>query len=312
MAPLCGFHSGWHDGGDPTEDLRLSFRRRVTLRPFPAKLVGASGPESPPFGLKTSSPGSGVGAISSGAGSAVFEWRGGLYRLKRCGFKDQGLGGPPIADRAFFRDAEGTLREVSVETPRGLCAPELIDSELRALHAARREGLVRDMTVAARYQVGEAGASVLFAITSDVRADEFYLHARDLGLRGLALTVFHDVGALYATAHRAGFTRGVGNAWFGNDVVLPDGNISFVDVENAFVPTDLSPPLLEFVQTCDLLQYRSALVVAFSSESTLRESAGAAIGAFQNGYQKRHESGAAGERAGLLRSTSFAGLRSER
>lgn len=46
------------------------------------------------------------------------------------------------------------------------------------------------------------------------------------------------VGAAYGRCHDAGILRGLGSAWFGNEVIHPDGHLSFVDFDGG--TTDLS------------------------------------------------------------------------
>lgn len=244
---------------------------------------------------------------SSGAGGAVFRSNGRLFRLKRCGYRNEGIGrSGPVLDRAFVPDGAGRVCARRVATPLGLCHPLILTRELETLGCLRAAGFVSGIEAVARYSVAEDGDAVLLEIQSDLRVDELALLLWRQGHRALsmnraslvhlALSLFHDVGKAYRDAHLAGFTRGVGNAWFGNDVVLASGRVTFVDTENAFVPESVTANRLRKLQLADLRHYRSSVVAGSRTSAALGTVGDAVLNAFNRGYREATDSGASGER----------------
>lgn len=90
----------------------------------------------------------------------------------------------------------------------------------------------------------------------------------DLCDRGLSDTFFQlgrSVGSYYREFHRAGHLRGYLNAWFGNEVVNPDGTLSLVDLDFSILRPSCSERDVAYLQRLEYSQARGAFSGEFES-----------------------------------------------
>jgi hypothetical protein len=233
--------------------------------------------------------------LSSGAGSALLKRQGQVFRYKRCGSRDVGfLGGTEevfyCADRDDifeFGDAE-PIGLLALERARKEL--EIIGK----LHDAglcphcRPFGLVQVLSLEGVNRI-PSGAAV-FEITSDVRVDEFVMIcltplifwlldqnfyrfrpsdfsmipirapvAQIVETWGITFDRLSRIGNLVGRSYRkfyeAGYLRGRGNAWLGNDVIGADARISIVDVDEVMSEPGHSKERRSLFQAIEVNEY---------------------------------------------------------
>lgn len=275
---LIGRSSSWSDKRSPDQTMLhppVASRREVKLaarwralrlavnedgevdaaRAEPTRLLIKARPDAPDA----------VG-LSSGAASALIrDAAGGVQRLKRCGYAELGVGPRTgFVGRIGMMSIAEALQEcrmLATFRAQGLCpacTPESIE-------------ILADPT--APFFKPHAFAAVRVRITSDVRADEWFLLilTRALEAAGLAPPFFtiqdderialravadalpvleaaqvlervarlgRGLGGLMRAVHDAGLLRGRGSVWLGNDVVGPDLRLSAVDADGGARPAN--------------------------------------------------------------------------
>lgn len=50
----------------------------------------------------------------------------------------------------------------------------------------------------------------------------------------LFFEIGRNIGKIYKNLHLAGYTRGIGNSWYGNELICEDGKIGICDLESCF------------------------------------------------------------------------------
>ncbi|MDX2159576.1 MAG: hypothetical protein SFW09_23980 [Hyphomicrobiaceae bacterium] len=325
---LVGRSSGWSERRSPEATMLhppLAARRPVGLAPRWAALrlpIGEDGKADPeraePSTLSikvTPRPGLPEG-LSSGASSALLrETDGTVIRVKRCGFATLGVGG-----RA------GHVGRV------GLMSIAEALQECRMLAAFRRQGLndaARPISVdiladpSVPFFEDHAYAAVRLVVTSDVRADEWFLRILedDLASAGLPppwLRIIDDerislrnvaeatvalrcgramgrvadlggaLGGLLRATHDAGLFRGRGSVWMGNDVIGADGRLSAIDADGGAMSGAGSWAVMKRIEATE---YAAGFADCFSwgQPDWLAEPATILAEAFWEGYRAGSE-----------------------
>lgn len=258
-----------------------------------------------------------MNALSSGASSALVRSpEGAIVRLKRCGFATKGIGG-----------RSGYVGRV------GLMSLAEALQEAAMLSALRRQGLCAACRPIAIDILADpeapifsehAWASLSIAITSDVRADEYFMRiiTADLIKAGLPrpfieiegdekimLTNWQQAAAALAAgraaeriaklgkalggflraAHDAGIMRGRGSVWMGNDVIGADGRLSAVDCDGGTREAEGSWTMMKRVEAAE---YAAGFADCFSwgQETWLAELATIMTEMFWEGYRSAAES----------------------
>lgn len=71
------------------------------------------------------------------------------------------------------------------------------------------------------------------------------------------------IGSNYRKIHDAGYIRGIGNSWYGNDVVCSDGKIGICDLDSSFNKKEIkNKKLLKNLQEIDINSNNAAMYVA--------------------------------------------------
>lgn len=218
-------------------------------------------------------------ALSSGASSALLrEADGQVTRIKRCGFARNGVGARVgYIGRIGMMGLGEALHEgrmLATFHAQGLCA------------ACRPTAIEIAADPDAPFFKEQACAAVRVAVTSDVRADEWMLIILNRELEqggveppffvvqgeervllrqfGIANAVLQErrsgermailgrgLGGLMRAVHDAGYVRGRGSAWFGNDVVGPDLRLSAVDADGGAADASTSLAVMKRVEVAD-------------------------------------------------------------
>ncbi|MFO0245889.1 MAG: hypothetical protein ACK53H_11000 [Betaproteobacteria bacterium] len=98
------------------------------------------------------------------------------------------------------------------------------------------------------------------------------------------------LGGALRRLHDAGFLRGRGSSWFGNEVVARDGRISIVDADGGTVFVEnLSSELRAALQGIELSDYRAGFVgyMSWGQPLSLAYCASVLDRAFLHGYERR-------------------------
>ena len=274
-----GISSSWIDEGDPTNKrMRLTRRRAVFLdddpRPATRWNEVAPGVTLPVRPLVKCPSGPFLG-LSSGSGSAIIaDHAGHFLRYKRCGLQDRS----PVTGRRHpsidFAIRRTGIHYTSDTEPLGSMWASDAIHELRCQRHLREAGFSPACGSVGYFEHGDETATAVFDIASDLRYDELLLMAVTPALSkffergGLKLDarhglitlcdvsptevfqpgtiVFqrlvdmgHALGGVYRRFFDAGYLRGVGNAWIGNDIIDIDGRITLVDLDELVLPEEL-------------------------------------------------------------------------
>lgn len=301
--PSCasGWHSGWDEKqNDPCAALALAKRRTVQLAPHAAErtVTLAADSDVPPFLLKT--PLGTVRGLSSGAGGALVEWRGNIFKLKRCGLKNEGIFLNAIRDRNIST-AGDRLIETTISAPAGLAPLPLLEREAEVVCRLPEFGLEAASRPSVIYVIvkGDAPSGCLVStVKSDLRVDEvlYGLACNHGGL--LSRPKIHELveelgaaeGALYSRIHCSGIVRGIGNSWYGNEALGSDGSLLLCDLETFFFPELVTLELSRFYRSHEknffhMAVWRSLAMLGDTGMDLTRRF----LRAFQSTYERRAE-----------------------
>jgi hypothetical protein len=194
-----GFSSGWRRaaGFSLNRQPQLSARLQTKLVPcgrsmfLPFENGGLrsngsnAATRSLRFMVKAPPDGDGITAITSGGGSAIFDWNGWALKLKRCGFAEDGFADEPFYSPSLVVKADDTLEYCS-KNYGGLMPLESAIAELLWADRARNFGLAEAYRPAGLIVLTEPpdlpfrarpfGAAV-FDLDSDLRVDELVMMA---------------------------------------------------------------------------------------------------------------------------------------
>lgn len=270
----CGWHSGWDDPSrDPCSSLALTARREVSLAPFSVnRTIALNGVAAPSFLMKT--PEGRIRGLSSGAGGSLVPWTSGVLKFKRCGLGYTGIVLDAIRDRSV-RARDGDLIETSVAIAAGLAPLDTLEREVQVSARLPEFGFEAASKPVAIHEVirGKPGSGCLVSeVKSDLRVDEVLcalcLNAGRLLSISERLELAEELGSaegsLYGAVHRRRMIRGIGNSWFGNEALAPDGRLLLCDLENLFFPDCAPENLAGFyarheVNIFNMAVWRSAL-----------------------------------------------------
>ncbi len=194
--------------------------------------------------------------LSSGAGSALLPGPSSSLKIKRCGFADLGLTGEHVvpagdaargcADLAFAGLMGLSSAAVELLVAEQLRADEVVlqaaSCALAAQIEARRLTFDRQRNLFMEVPQRCGGAPTSF------RCDET-----------LVAQTAQASGSAYRKLHDAGYVRGRGSAWFGNDLVTPAGRIELIDYDGGFRKPDPSEPF-ELLCDIELAEYSASTI----------------------------------------------------
>jgi len=265
-----GFHSGWCNvNNTPTQSLYLSYRRGVNLTKNGYEVIHGE-KNLPPFLLKGLN--GDLTGLSSGAGSTIVFFRNKYFKIKRNGYKDKGFVNNKIPDRGF-RILKNKLLEKTDFEVGGAMSLEDAENEIRYEKLIERVGIPLPQKTVGLYKIilpfkKDDAVAMIQEIDSDLRVDElvvsllinsFYNFYGDKAklfiekgefqypeyklteglmeiekIRVVIDEVGKIIGGIYKRFHKNGYLRGIGNSWYGNEVICPNGQIGVCDLESCF------------------------------------------------------------------------------
>ncbi len=266
-----GFHSGWCElNNSPTQNLTLSYRRKVNLLESEYKIINRDKNYLPPFFIKLKE--GLVKGISSGAGSTIIFYKNKYFKIKRNGYKNKGFVNNNIPDRGFSVLDNSFMEKTDFEIG-GAMSLEDATNEIKYEKLIENLGIFLPQKTVGLYKIKlpfekDDAVAMIQEIQSDFRADEFLIailinsfydfYGEDCklilekkefvypeydiqeGLNSL-MKIFPEVtkigkiiGGVYRKFHDKGYLRGIGNSWYGNEVICPNGEISVCDLESCF------------------------------------------------------------------------------
>lgn len=275
-----GFHSGWNDSNNsPTIKLSLTRRKEILLTKAKFKEI-RSFEKAPPFFIKDVK--GNIGALSSGAGSSIIKYGENYYKIKRNGYRYGGFIERSIPDRAFYFN-KGLYEECDDEDA-GLLSMEDALRELKIERELENSSLIIPQKIIAIYLLenpfgDEDSVAIIQKISTDFRADEYcsillsnlfyevygknckinlkesrfrfekYSLKKALKILNKKYSIlFYDIGKnigkIYKTMHLLGYTRGISNSWYGNELICEDGNIGICDLESCFSKKEIGNNLV--------------------------------------------------------------------
>ena len=320
-----GFHSGWNTYNNlPTMRLSLSKRLRLKLRKHDYVVLKKK-KDIPEFYMK-SKKGSKQG-LSSGVGSSIIKYKEEYYKLKRNGFKDKGIIKENICDREFKINAGGLNESTSYEDG-GAYSLEDAKREIKMDALLRKKGFILPQKIVGVYNIkniyDKDSVSLIFEIESEFRADEYFLmiltnifydifksKARFIFLKDeftfpkynlkKSLQIIDNysffikelgisIGSLYRKLHNKGVIRGIGNSWYGNEIICKSGEVGICDLESAFTNKEIKDK-----NTFDILKETDvnlALTAIYESMNCFENSiasfaGGLLINSFKEGYASK-------------------------
>ena len=87
-----------------------------------------------------------------------------------------------------------------------------------------------------QYAEGRIAYDPVHGVLETHEVDACGAFLEDTAIHEQLLSIGRAIGGLYARLHDAGYLRGVGNSWVGNDVVGPDGLLTVVDLDECIIP----------------------------------------------------------------------------
>jgi hypothetical protein len=267
-----GFHSGWNENNNsPTNRLTLSSRKKVNLKKSSFKILKSFSIKFPLFMLKCKEKGEMIG-LSSGVGSTILKYEDSFFKIKRNGFKDIGFVDKKINDRRFSTQKKGLYEESFFEAG-GAMSLKDAQREIEYEELIRKIGIKVPQRTIALFEINlpfkkDDAVALIQKIESDFRADElisiilfnlFYNIYGNKCLLEIEKGNFHFpshnlkdsvkileekryfleeiakiIGGIYKKFHQAGYLRGIGNSWYGNEIICNDGEVGVCDLESCF------------------------------------------------------------------------------
>lgn len=182
---ICGFHSGWNEGVDPTKTFGITHRRNIYLFPELKYEYIALDDDNPkiPFMVKRpkSKGGNFTEGVSSGGGCSLFRSGNKTYKFKRNGLYDQGF------PRELFltndvRIKNNCIQEFTGFQHAGYMLVEDIKRIIQCSSSLKKDGFQDAYALKGFYKfdyyVDEFDkkhlqtGSILWEVKSDLRADE--------------------------------------------------------------------------------------------------------------------------------------------
>lgn len=323
---FLGFHSGWNENKEPTKGLSLTFRKQVKLAEVPSfilKKVSGKVTEIPAF---VKSPKGKIKGLSCGAGSALIRFNDKIYKLKRCGIKNEGFQKDSIKDRQFsFRNKE-IIENTTFEHGGALDYTDALREFKNGIRLEKEGFILPQKIIGIRgiklpFNTKEQYSCLIFEVESDLRIDEFcmavitnmcsnykknihfnakesYFYVNNLPINklirenedkfALIYAIGGEIGNIYRRLHNKGYIRGIGNSWYGNEVLMPDGKIGICDLDATYNIDDFSG-LTNIFKKFQNNDYNLFITGAYSSLSYFENalfdfSAESLLGGFKAGY----------------------------
>lgn len=273
-----GFHSGWSNNDSPTSKLSLTKRKIVKLIEHSFKKISTSQVNLPPYFLKSSN--GKIKGLSSGVGSSLISYQGEFFKIKRNGFKLEGFKKDIIPDREFIVNKNSLYEGTSREYGGAMSYNDAIREMAMEDKLSHLNFIIPQRTIALYcIEVPEKNDSVAMIqkIESDFRADElcmiiltnlFYeifgkkcaidlkkgefqfpnyqinseiLHKIEK-YESMLKNIAMNIGFIYRRFHDSGYLRGIGNSWYGNEIILQNGDIGSCDLESCFSLEEIGDP----------------------------------------------------------------------
>ncbi|MEM3405946.1 MAG: hypothetical protein QW117_03185 [Candidatus Pacearchaeota archaeon] len=267
-----GFHSGWNNNDEFTKRLSLTFRKPIRLKIYPSEILEEYNPKlkNIPFLIKDSK-GEYLG-LSCGTGGALVKIEGETYKFKRNGTKYKGFIKNCIIDREILFKKK-IIIESNIYEHRGTLDYNDAKREIKNYHLIIKEGFVSPYIpigirrVLLPFRTSETYCSLIYLVNSDLRVDEFcmaviinilaklkdsvqfnkkknYFLIKNIKVTRI-LKDHHEklkllynlgkkIGFIYRKLHNKGFIRGIGNSWYGNEIIMPNGEIGITDLDSMY------------------------------------------------------------------------------
>ncbi len=323
-----GFHSGWSDANNnPTQKLFVTLRNKVKLIESKYEVMINSG-NLPPFLVKSNM--GNIEGISSGVGSAILKFNGGYYKIKRNGYRDEGFISNKIPDRAFnigkkglsegtdfevggamsLEDAENEIKHEKIIEGLGIPLPQRTVGLYKILLPFEKSDAVAMIQkIESDYRVDELVISILinsfFEVYNEkakihIDKGEFYYPTYSISkelkkinnYKKLIYEIGKIIGGIYKKFHINGYLRGIGNSWYGNEIICKNGEIGVCDLESCFSKEEVGgKEVFEELCKTDLNLARTAF---YDSMNYFDNSLASIIGSwlidsFNEGYDKIYE-----------------------
>ncbi|MFH1801765.1 MAG: hypothetical protein ABH804_02970 [archaeon] len=284
-----GFHSGWSSSNNsPTISLSLTNRKKVNL--VNSKYIPIFEKEKVPFLIK--SEGENLIGLSSGVGSSIIKINEKFYKIKRNGYRLEGFKEKIIPDRTFnlsnglteessneFGGAmslEDAQREIKIEkefVSKGFNVPQrtIALHKIELLFEDSEDAVALIQEIESDFRADEFCMMLLTNFLQEVYEEEFKIDLKKFqmffpkyflneGLKILNVNYGEKflhlgkiIGGIYKRIHKEGYLRGIGNSWYGNEVICPDGSIGICDLESCFSKEEIqNEELFEELKKTDI------------------------------------------------------------
>jgi|TARA_Y100000310_G_scaffold82293_1_gene78883 hypothetical protein len=324
-----GIHSGWCEGNDPpTRSLFLTNRKRLKLRKYPYKVIKRYNNLDVPYLIKTKE--GDINGLSSGVGSSIVSFKGNFFKMKRNGYKDLGFIIDKIPDRHFSLGKNTIYEETENEDGGAMSLEDAkreiqIENTLKKKGFLIPQETIALYGIKLPFSEDNYSTALIQRIETDLRADElciilltnlfydvlgrnFKINLKDSyfefekyslkkGLeilnreyRKIFLQIGINIGSIYKRLHKEGYLRGIGNSWYGNELICKNGDIGLCDLESCFTKEEINNDEL-FKELCKT-DVNSALTAFYDSMNFFENSLASFIGlilieGFNEGYNKK-------------------------
>jgi len=319
-----GFHSGWSENNSsPTMNLSLTRRKKLLLKKEKFKEIKKIS-LAPPFMVKDKK--GSVNALSSGAGSSIIKFGEKYFKIKRNGYREEGFVKKGVPDREF--SLENGLFEECDDEDAGLLSLNDALREMQVEEELKKSSFLIPQKIVALYSIKnpfdeENSVAIIQEIQTDFRADEYcsilltnlfydvFGKNCQIDLKksrfkfgryslGKALDLFEEkysskffqigrnIGRIYKSLHLFGYTRGISNSWYGNELICEDGNIGLCDLESCFSEKEIKDKnLFEQLKKTDIMLAKTAFYESMNYfENSLASFVGVRlIEGFEEGYK---------------------------
>lgn len=267
---FIGYHSGWNNNGEPTKELSLTLRRKIKLKSYPSIILDRFDDkiEEVPFLIKNRK--GKIEGLSCGAGGALVKLDGSVYKFKRNGFKYEGFTENYINDRELLFKKSSIIENSIYEHGGALDYNDAL-REINNHKLITKLGFVSPYKPIGIRKIGlpfkteETYCSLIYEVKSDLRADEVcmavlinilskiknkakfdqgYIYLTNVNTKDIItqneeeFDLLHNlgrkIGRIYKRLHKKNLIRGIGNSWYGNEIIMPDGEVGVTDLDSMY------------------------------------------------------------------------------
>lgn len=273
----------------PTKSLVLTRRKEIKLNKYNFSIISnlIKTKVKIPYFVKSKTGES--DGLSSGVGSSILKIGDEFFKIKRNGYKDKGFIENKISDRGFFLKNKTIYEKTDDEHGGAMSIEDAereirIEQDLIKLGFNLPQKTVSLYKIKLPFQKESYSVALIQKIETDFRADElcmilltnlFYevfgenfkinlkesifqfsdyelkkgLDILNNKYRKIFYNLSKSIGAIYRKLHDEGYLRGIGNSWYGNELICEDGNIGICDLECCFTREEIGDNEL-FSQIC--------------------------------------------------------------